>query len=315
VGARRVVSLVASATEIAAALGIGERLVGVSADSDWPHDVARGLPVLNSIAFDPDLLTSREIDAAASQGHSGTSLYHVDAELLRRLHPDLILTQEVCDVCSVSRRDLEAASHLLGYAPVVLSLNAVDLTGLREDIVSVAAAADVQTTAERLLAQFDARLNSVSRRTADLAKPRVACLEWLDPLYSGGHWVPEMVEIAGGTEALGLPSGPSRQLAWDELAAYAPDVIVFMPCSLSLERVVSEFHLVRDQEAWPSLPAVQAGRVYALHTDLFSRSGPRLADGVEALARVLHPDVFTSPLPAGVALKVATDGRQLEPHT
>lgn len=312
----RIVSLVASATEIAAALGLGERLVGVSADSDWPTEAVRGRPVLNTIAFDPDQLSSREIDAAAVAvaGHSGASLYHVDADLLRSLQPDLILTQEVCDVCSVSRRDLEAAANLLGYAPTVLSLNAVDLAGVLDDIASVAAAASAQTVGERLLHDFGRRLEETRLRTAALARPRVACLEWLDPLYSAGHWVPEMVDIAGGTEQLGLPAGPSREIAWNELAAYAPDVVVFMPCSLSLARVASEFGLVRDTDAWPALPAVQAGQVYALHTDLFSRSGPRLVEGVEALARVLHPDVFVAPLQQDVALKVSADGRRLEPY-
>lgn len=309
----RIVSLLASATEIVGYLRLDADLVGISADSDWPPELVRGRPILNTIAFDPDRLTSREIDEAASQGHSGSSLYHIDAALLRDLHPDLILTQEVCDVCSVARRDLEAVSGMLGYAPEVVSLNAVDLEGVLSDIACVGRVAGVEAQATQRVADLRGRLKQVQARSSGLKQARVLCMEWLDPPYCAGHWLPEMVELAGGCDTLGIRSGPSRQIDWSEIVDYAPEVIVLMPCSLSLQRVATEFDVVRAFEGWPTLPAVQSGQVYAAHTDLFSRSGPRLVDGTEMLARVLHPDIFTTELAEGLALHVSRDGQRLEP--
>jgi iron complex transport system substrate-binding protein len=310
----RIVSLLPSATEVVCLLGLQEQLVGVSADSDWPADVVKRLPVLNTVSIDTSQLSSREIDRAASDGHRGVSLYHVDPELLRRLRPDLILTQEICEVCAVARRDVELASRTLGYAPRVLSLSPVTLDQAIDDIAVVGRAAGVgDARAGRVVATLRARLGSVRDRTANLDRPRVFCMEWLDPPYTAGHWMPEMVEIAGGRDELGTHAGPSRRVAWQEVLDYAPDVIVLVPCSLDLERVAAEFEVVRALPGWRELPAVRRGRVYAGNTHLFSRSGPRLVDGVEALARMLHPEVFTSPLPPNQALALSADGQRLEP--
>lgn len=309
----RIVSLLPSATETVHFLGLWDQLVGVSADSDWPAEVAT-LPVLNTVAFDPALLSSREIDAAAGQsGHRGASLYHVDAELLRSLHPDLILTQELCEVCAVSRGDVEAASRRLGYTPRVLSLNAVTLDQTMEEIRLVARAAGVAERGDALVAEMQRRLEDVRRAARGLPDKRVCCLEWLDPPYSAGHWVPEMVELAGGRDELGQRGGPSRRTEWKAIVRYAPEVLVLVPCSLSLQRVAAEFDLLRSLPGWGDLPAVRAGSVFAGHTHLFSQSGPRLVDGVEALARMLHPEVFDRPLPLGQALKVSPAGDRLEP--
>ncbi len=317
----RIVSLVASATEIVAALGLSGQLVGVSADSDWPPEAVRGLPVLNTLAFDPDTLTSREIDAAARAGHAGASLYHVDDARLRSLRADLILTQEVCNVCSVSRHDLERVTDLLGYTPTLLSLNAVSLEETLGDIERVASVAGVPARGAALVASLRERLERVRTRahtpageTADTPAPRVLCLEWLDPLYCAGHWIPEMVTLAGGRDDLGYAGGPSRQIGWQEVVQYAPDAVVLMPCSLSLERVATELAELRRLSAWNDLHAVAMRRVFAGHTDLFARSGPRLVDGVEVLARMLDPECFADPLPEHVALRLAADGRRLEPY-
>jgi len=310
----RIVSLLASATEIVGFLGLEQQLVGVSADSDFPPDAVRGLPVLNTVSFDPDQLTSREIDEAASHGHQGASLYHVDADLLRELRPDLILTQEVCEVCSVSRRDLDQAARMLGYAPQIVSLNAVNLEQVFADIEQVSRVAGIADGAVDRLGPLRERLHEVRRRIAGAPPPRVLCLEWLDPPYSAGHWIPEMVELAGGTDELGYPSGPSREVTWRDVVEYAPDVLVLMPCSLSLERVAAEFDELRRQAGWERLPAVVSRRVFVGHTDLFSRSGPRLVDGVEALARMLHPECVEQALPDNVALRISADGQRLEAY-
>lgn len=312
----RIVSLLPSATEIVCLLGLGDHLVGISADSDWPEDVVERLPVLNTVSIDTEAMTSAEIDSAASaDGHSGASLYHVKPELLRELEPDLILTQEICEVCAVSRRDVELATQTLGYTPRVLSLSPVTLDQVLEDIGVVARAAGIaDAVALDHQRRLRDRLDGVRAAVAGLDRPRVFCMEWLDPPYTAGHWMSEMVEIAGGRDELGSPGGPSRRVDWDDVLAYAPEVIVLIPCSLSLDRVAQEFEVVRALAGWSELPAVRSGRVYAGNTQLFSRSGPRLVDGVEALARMLHPHRFRQPLAAGQALKVSADGTRLETY-
>jgi iron complex transport system substrate-binding protein len=310
----RIVSLLPSATEIVALLGLEEQLVGVSADSDWPAEVVKRLPVLNTVSIDTGHMTSAEIDRAASDGHKGASLYHVDPDLLRSLEPDLILTQEICEVCAVSRRDVELATRTLGYTPQVLSLSPVTLDQVLDDIELVAKTAGVERQSVELVDDLRERLESVRTRASELARPSVFCMEWLDPPYTAGHWVPEMVGLAGGCDELGTHAGPSRRVAWEDVVAYAPEVLMLMPCSLELERVASEFELVRSLPHWNQLPAVQSGRVYAGHTHLFSRSGPRLVAGVEVLARVLHPETFEQPISSNQALKVSSDGQRLEPY-
>jgi iron complex transport system substrate-binding protein len=309
----RIVSLLPSATEIVCLLGLQDQLVGISADSDWPVDVVKRLPVLNTVSIDTSQLSSREIDQAASDGHTGASLYHVDPDLLRELRPDLILTQEICEVCAVSRRDVDLAARTLGYAPRVLSLSPVTLDQVLDDVDLVARSAGVGERIEAAVASLKHRLEAVRARTLDAPRPSVFCMEWLDPIYTAGHWVPEMVQIAGGRDELGTAMGVSRRIAWPEVVMYAPEVIVLMPCSLELDRVASEFGQLRSLSDWQTLPAVQAGRVYAGNTHLFSRSGPRLVDGVEVLGRMLHPEIFEQPMPAGQALKVTADGSRLEP--
>ena len=312
----RIASLVASATEIVAYLGLEQQLVGVSADSDWPPRVVKDLPVLNTIAFNPDTMSSAEIDAAANAGHTGASLYHVDGELLRSLHPDLVLTQEVCEVCSVSRHDVDQATEMLGYTPRMLSLNAVNLEEVFADIQSVATEVGVAEQGQAQVASLRERLERVRQRhnsRVQSRRPRVLCLEWLDPLYSAGHWIPQMVALAGGREELGNDGGPSREISFEDVLEYAPDVIVLMPCSLPLERVAAEFPQLRERAGWDELPAVRNRRVFAGHTDLYARAGPRLVDGVETLARMLDPDCFPEPLPDNQALKISADGLRLDP--
>ena len=310
----RIVSLLPSATEVVCLLGLADQLVGVSADSDWPVDMVSKLPVLNTVEIDPDQMTSREIDAAATNGHYGASLYHVDQDLLKELKPDLILTQEICDVCAVSRRDVELATRTLGYTLEVLSLDPVTLEQIFDDILLVARKAGIVDKAEDAVRGLRARVDNVRARTQGSPRTRVFCMEWLDPLFTAGHWVPEMVEIAGGSDGLATPYASSERIEWQSVVAYAPEALVLIPCSLTLERVATEFELLRGLTGWDSLPAVRAGRVFAGHTHLFSQSGMRIVDGVEALARMLHPEVFTEPIPAGQALKISADGQRLEPY-
>jgi iron complex transport system substrate-binding protein len=300
----RIVSLLPSATEIVCLLGLADNLVGVSADSDWPVEVVKRLPVVNTVAIDTSQLSSAQIDALASDGHGGASLYHVNRQLLRHLHPDLIITQETCEVCAVSRRDVEDAARTLGYRAQILSLSPVNLEQVLEDIDHVAQVTGVPDRARSATTSLRARLDVMRVRVATLERPRVFCMEWLDPPWTAGHWVPEMVDIAGGRDQLGTWGGPSRRVDWHEVVDYSPQVMVLMPCSLELERIVAEFPLLRQLPAWSSLPAVGTGQVFAVNTQLFSRSGPRLVDGTETLARILHPNVFHTPLSADHALRL-----------
>jgi iron complex transport system substrate-binding protein len=314
-GSVRIVSLLPSATEIVSLLGLDDALVGVSADSDWPPAVVQRLPVLNTVSIDPASMSSAEIDRAASaSGHQGASLYHVDADLLRQLRPDVVLTQEICEVCAVSRRDVALATATLGYTPRVVSLSPVTLDQVFEDVELVARLAGAQQRSAQTIDGLRRRVEAVRARAEGLSRPRVFCMEWLDPPYTAGHWVPEMVEIAGGRDRLGTASGPSQRIEWSEIVAYQPEAIVLMPCSLELDRVAAEFDLLKARPGWDSLPAVQSGRVFAGNTHLFSRSGPRLVDGLEALARMLHPEVFTDALPPGQALELSADAERLEPY-
>jgi iron complex transport system substrate-binding protein len=311
----RIVSLLPSATEVVCLLGAGDQLVGVSADSDWPLETVTQLPVLNTVAIDTSSMSSREIDSAASaDGHTGASLYHVDTDRLRKLRPDLILTQETCEVCAVSRRDVEVATRALGYTPEVLSLSPVTLDQVIDDIGLLARTIGLaNSAADTVIEELRARVEAVRQAAEALERPRVFCMEWLDPPWTAGHWIPEMVEIAGGKDELGTPAGPSRRIEWGEVLDYAPELIMLIPCSLPLERVAAEFEGVRALRRWRDIPAVKAARVFAGATDLFSRSGPRLVDGLEVLARALHPDEFGKPLPPNQALKVSADGQRLEP--
>jgi iron complex transport system substrate-binding protein len=309
----RIISLLPSATEIVCLLGLEDQLVGVSADSDWPPEVVEHLPVLNTVSIDTNQMSSSEIDQAASDGHRGASLYHVDADLLRSLQPDLLLTQEICEVCAVSRRDVDLAALTLGYTPQVISLSPVTLDQVLDDVDLVARQAHVAERSGPVVEALRKRVQTVRERARELRRPRVFCMEWLDPPFTAGHWVPEMVELAGGRDELGTPAGPSRRIAWQDVVDYAPEVVVLMPCSLELERVAAEFPLVHELSDWQTLPAARAGSVYAGNSQLFSRSGPRLVDGLDVLARVLHPDVFTDYVQDGHALRISTDGQRLEP--
>src|SRR5262249_55755785 len=205
-------------------------------------------------------------------------------------------------------------TRTLGYRPEILSLSPVNLEQVLEDVERVAQVAGVVERGSQLSASLRARLERVRRRAAGLGQPRVFCMEWLDPPWTAGHWGPEMVELAGGSDRLGTPGGPSRRIAWQDVLEYAPEVLVLIPCSLELDRVAAEFTVLRELPGWADLPAVRAGRVFAGDTHLFSRSGPRLVDGAKVLGRMLHPDVFAEPLADGQALRVSADGTRLVPY-
>jgi len=291
----RIVSLLPSATEILFALGLGDNVVGVSHECDFPP-AARTKQVVIRSRVKKDA-TAAEIDAQVRDFVSrGESLYAVDADLLEQLKPDLILTQDLCHVCAASPDDLASALARFSYPPEVLTLNPLDLGDVWRDVLWVGEETGRAEEAEHLLEKVGEQLESVERAVAKIEHhPRVAFLEWLDPFYVGGHWVPEMIERAGGIDLFGLPRKPTFRVTLQDIIESIPDVILVSPCGYSAEQARNEYRNMPLPDQWSVTPAVRNNRVYALEANgYFSRPGPRLANGIEILAKALHPMLTVS---------------------
>ncbi len=293
----RIVSLLSSSTEIVAALGGTEWLVGRSHECDYPAAVL-SLPVCSRPRVDPSA-SSLDIDTQVKTLLAGQlSIYEVDGPLLASLRPDVILTQTLCEVCAVSDKDVLAAlgPELLPGTQLV-SLKPQCLAETWDDIQTVAAAMGVSSRGAEVVARLRSRFEALQQRVAPLPRPRVACIEWLEPLMSAGNWVPELVDAAGGQSVVGEAGKHSPWLSWDELQAADPEVLVLMPCGFDLERTIREAAAVMADPRWGALRAVQAGRVYAVDgNQYFNRPGPRLVDSAEMLAAIFHsPHSDTGP--------------------
>ena len=288
----RIVSLIASATEIVCALGARERLVGRSHECDFPPDVA-ALPALTVPKFKVEG-TSAEIDARVREiVRDGLSVYRVDGEALKALAPDVIVTQDHCEVCAVSLSDVEAATCTWTGRPVeIVSLRPDCMADVYADIGRVARALGVADAGSRLVGEMQARLGAVQARVAGRARPRVAFIEWVEPLMAGGNWMPELIEIAGGHNLFGQAGKHSDWMQWPELVAADPDAIVVAPCGYGLARCLEELPLLQAKPGWAEMSAVREGRVYfADGNAYFNRPGPRLADSAEILVEMLHPEI------------------------
>jgi iron complex transport system substrate-binding protein len=300
----RVASLLPSATEIVHYCGAGDALVGVTHECDYPAGVEK-LPHLTRSKIDRNM-TSAEIDAAIGEDLTDSgSIYALDAGLLGELAPDLIITQGICEVCAVSTSLVEEA--VSGLKTRIFSMNPTSLREVLDDTVAVGEALGHREEAREKVAALAQRLAHLERTVAGLPRPRVACIEWLDPPFSAGHWVPEMVRIAGGEEILARPAEPSARLSWDEVFEAAPEALVLMPCGFDARRAFEEASRVLPElSGWEDLPAVREGRVWAVDANsYFSRPAPRLVEGVEILARILHPEAFPgTPLPVGAAMQL-----------
>ena len=291
----RIVSLLPSATEILFALGLDREIVGVSHECDFPPR-ARTKPVVIHSRLPHDA-SPAEIDRLVSEYvHRGESLYAVDAEVLEVLAPDLIITQDLCQVCAASPEDLATAMARFERRPEVLCLNPQDLGDVWRDILWVGEESCRGPQGEALVSEIGARLGALERQLPPSAdRPRVAFLEWLQPFYVGGHWVPEMIQRAGGEDVFGRARTPSFRIATDDLIEAAPEVLLIAPCGYGAPQARDEYKSMSFPAAWDAIPAVRNGRVYALEANsYFSRPGPRLVTGVEALAKLLHPAVEVS---------------------
>ncbi|HSK49174.1 MAG TPA: cobalamin-binding protein [Solirubrobacterales bacterium] len=292
----RIASLVPSATEMLFELGLGERVVGVTHECDWPP-AARELPHLTATVL-PEGLTAAEIDLAVKQVvGEGRALYSLDEQRLTELAPDLIVTQAVCEVCAVSYEDVAAVAARLPGAPRVLQQDPSTLAEVLTDVERLGGAAAIPTRGRELRARLEARLEAVRRAVAGAERPRVVALEWLDPPFLGGHWVPEMIATAGGEDVAGKPGEKSREVEWEELAALQPDVVVAMPCGWYLEDSLAQADAHRER-----IETLGPQRVFAVDAaSTFSRPGPRLVDGVELLGHLFHPDRVEAPAGIGSA--------------
>lgn len=292
--ASRVVSLIASATETVAALGCENRLVGRSHECDFPRRIQQ-LPVCTAARIDIQA-NSAEIDRQVKSllAHA-VSIYSVDTEMLDRLRPDVIITQTQCAVCAVSLDDVERAlCSIVGSRPKIVAVEPNGLEDIWVGIRQIAEALDVTGAGEGLVLRSHERLNALSERSGrQPSRPTVACIEWIDPLMAAGNWVPELVQIAGGTNLFGEAGRHSPWMSWEDLVAHDPEVIVVMPCGWDIARSKREMPVLVNRPEWQRLRAVQTGRV--LLTDgnqFFNRPGPRVVESAEILAEMLHPDAF-----------------------
>lgn len=303
----RIVSLLPSATEIVNQLGLFDRLVGVTHECDHPPAV-RALPKVTRTLI-PDDVPSREIDALVrDKMKDRRALYTLDLPALERLAPDLIVTQALCDVCAVAEAEVLAAAYRLPTRPRVVNLEPTTLGGMLDAVRAVGEAAGVPETAAEVVGRLRDRIDAVAARSAALAgRPRVVLLEWIDPPFSAGHWCPEVVELAGGREVIGRAGERSGAVAWADVVAARPEVLVLACCGFSAERTRQDVPVLARQPGWSDLPAVRSGNVLVIDgSAYFSRPGPRLVDSLEILAHALHPDAH--PLPDGLpaALRVAS---------
>ncbi len=283
----RIVSLIPSATETLFALGLGADVIAVTHECDYPA-AARELPKITRDVL-PAGLSAGQIDAAVKERTlAGESIYELDADLLRDLRPDLIVTQELCAVCAVSHDEVRAVAEEIDTHPRVLSLDPRTVGEVLGDVRTLAQATDRNDEAVELVRDVSARIDRVRLAVRGARRPRVAALEWLDPPFAAGHWTPQLIDYAGGADVLGFTGEKSEERTWADVAASQPDIVIVMPCGFDAEIAHREAEMHRDE-----LAAVGAGEVVAVDAAAyFSRPGPRIIDGLELLAHIIHPELF-----------------------
>jgi iron complex transport system substrate-binding protein len=301
----RIVSLLPSATEIVCAIGLADSLVGVTHECDYPPEVV-GKPVMTHSVHDLRAASSRDIHRLVSASmHGGSSLYALDEEALAAAKPDLILTQELCRVCAVSYREVNEVARAIDADITVVSLEPTSIEGILNTIATVGAMTENEDAAVDVVESLRERLGAVeqkveARRDTGGRSPRVVGLEWLDPPFASGHWVPEQIRRAGGWELLGSDGERSKQTTWDAVAEVDPEMLLLMPCGFHLPETVDAWAATRRPPGYDDLAAVRRGRVFALDgSSYFSRPGPRVIDGIELLAEIFDPDAFVDIAPFG----------------
>ena len=302
----RILSLLPSATEIVYALGLGADLVGVSHECDYPEEV-KTKPIVSTSTV-PTALRSEQIHSAFSEHrHPSHSLYTIDEQLLKQIDPDVILTQELCTVCAIPVAQVREAARILAGPRCVVSLEPGNLRQILENISAVAEVTGRQREAAALVAQLESRIARIASATSSIrGRPRVFCMEWMEPPMAGGHWIPEMIRLAGGTDGLGSDGQPSTAIDWEQVVEFAPRILVIMPCGYKISRSLAEVGRLAAKPGFYGLPAVRSGQVYIVDSPaFFSRPGPRIVNGLEILAQIIHPEVFSGLFSSGSSLKLA----------
>lgn len=307
--APRIISLLPSATEMVYALGLGESLVGVTHECDYPPE-ARLKPAVVRNALPIETMTQGEIDRAVSERlRQGLSLYELDEVLVEQLSPDLIITQSLCDVCAPSGNEMERLLRSLSRKPQVLWMTPRNLEEIADNISELGRAAGRSAAAEKIVAERRDRLRSIARKAASAGhRPRVFCMEWLDPVFCSGHWVPEMVELAGGVDGVGQKGGESVRIDWQDVLDWDPEILVFMPCGYDLPAALQQAQALAAMQGYSQLAAVRNDRVHAVDASAyFARPGPRTLEGTELLAHLIHPELFGWDGPASAFAPVTLD--------
>lgn len=302
-----IASFLPAATEMVFALGLGDKLIGVSHECDFPH-AARTKPVVVRPALPLEQMSLREIDVAVAERiGSGQSLYQVDERLLRELRPNLIVTQNLCQVCAPSGNELTVALKLLELKPEILWMSPHSLEDIFQNIRDLGSTTGRLDEAEQFIASARARLQKIASIIGNAKRrPRVFCLEWVDPYYCCGHWVPEMVELAGGQDALGRKGVDSVRTSWADIATWAPEILIVSPCGFGTEQAVEQARQLLQHPGWNDLPAVRNQQVFAVNANAyFARPGPRVVDGVELLAHLFHPELYGWDGPANAFQRIS----------
>jgi iron complex transport system substrate-binding protein len=295
---RRIVSFLPSSTEILYEIGAGEKIVGVTHECNYPPDSKRKPKVIKS-SFDSTKINSKEIDRKIVELiHSGRDIYLVDDNILKAARPDLIISQGICEVCSPFTKEINRAISILGYKPDILILDPHDLDDILVSIIDIAERVGRINEGKELVVNLQRRIDAVrvmmsrERSTSSNGnnRPKVLCIEWIDPFFSAGHWIPQMVEIAGGINGLSFQGQPSRRMDIEEIIKFDPDKIILMPCGFDVSRTIREAKTLDINTEWKSLRAAQSNEVYAVNAgEYFSKPGPRTITGLEILAKIIGP--------------------------
>lgn len=302
---QRIVSFLPAATEMAYALGLGDRMVGRSHQCDYPPE-AKAKPVMVRCAFDLEALGLAQIDAEVSQRAArGESIYAVDEALLRAAAPDLILAQDLCQVCAPSGNALTRMLASLDPRPEILWQTPHTFADVLDCLRELGDKTGRGEEARRLAAEAQAKADAIREATAGLPRPRVAFLEWLDPIFCGGHWIPSLIQWAGGRDDLARDGVDSVRIPWEAVLAWDPEVLIVAPCGFGAQAALDRASLLRQRPGWQSLAAVRQDRVYAVDASAyFAKPGLRLADGVRLLAHLIHPAGFSWPGPSDAFIRV-----------
>ena len=288
----RIVSFLPSATEILYELGVGDKVLAVTHECNYPLDAKSKPKVIHSV-FDPQKMTSQEIDRKVTDlMKTGKDIYILDEQVLKNANPNLIVAQGICEVCSPFTKEINKAVTILGGKSEVLILDPRNLDGILDNIIEIGKKVGKIGKANDLVSSLKARIKTIQHIPKG-ARPKILCIEWLDPLFTAGHWVPQMVEIAGGINGISSTGDQSRRMELDEAVKLDPDIIILMPCGFDVKRTLQEYEKVTDKEKWRSMRAVKQGEVYAVNAnEYFSKPGPRTIIGLEILAKIINPDTF-----------------------